>query len=304
MLIETRRAADLVGATPMDRPEDVQPNPVNGRVYVMLTNNTRRKQEQVDAVNPRANNAHGQVVELVPPGGEGEDADHAADEFGWNMLLLGGDPETADVGAKYHAQTQAWLSSPDNCAFDPQGRLWISTDQGGAQAKNAIPDGMFACDLAGDGRALAQVLLRLPGRGGDVRAGVHPGRQDAVRGRAAPGRGGRLRLDLREADDPLAGLPGGRAAAAVDRGHHQGRRRADRELGSAGGRPAGQPHQTGQLNRRCTVNQLGVGRSVLHFSPVGNTPPPSAGCLTHRNSLALGTASLEARREHCARRRR
>ena len=162
MLIETRRAADLVGATPMDRPEDVQPNPVNGRVYVMLTNNTRRKQEQVDAVNPRANNAHGQVAELVPPGGEGKDADHAADEFGWNLLLLGGDPEKADAGAKYHPQTQAWLSSPDNCAFDPQGRLWISTDQGGAQAKNAIPDGMFACDVAGDGRALLKFFFACP----------------------------------------------------------------------------------------------------------------------------------------------
>jgi secreted PhoX family phosphatase len=162
VLIETRRAADLVGATPMDRPEDVQPNPVNGRVYVMLTNNTRRKQEQVDAANPRANNAHGQVVELVPPGGEGKDADHTADEFGWNMFLIGGNPQTADAGAKYHAQTQAWLSSPDNCAFDGQGRLWISTDQGGAQAKNAIPDGMFACDVAGDGRGLLKFFFACP----------------------------------------------------------------------------------------------------------------------------------------------
>jgi uncharacterized protein len=102
------------------------------------------------------------VVELVPPGGAGADADHTADEFGWNMFLMGGNPEAADVGAKYHAQTQAWLSSPDNCAFDTQGRLWISTDQGGAQAKNAIPDGMFACDVAGDGRALMKFFFACP----------------------------------------------------------------------------------------------------------------------------------------------
>jgi secreted PhoX family phosphatase len=162
VLIETRRAADLVGATPMDRPEDVQPNPVNGRVYVMLTNNTRRKKEQVDAVNPRPSNAHGQVVELIPPGGEGQEADHAADQFDWSLVLLGGDPSKPEIGAKYHEQTEAWLSSPDNCAFDPQGRLWISTDQGGAQAKNAIPDGMFACDLSGDGRGLLKFFFACP----------------------------------------------------------------------------------------------------------------------------------------------
>jgi secreted PhoX family phosphatase len=162
VLIETRRAADLVGATPMDRPEDVQPNPANGHVYVMLTNNTKRKPEQVSAANPRPSNAHGQVVELIPPGGDGADADHAADEFAWSMFLLAGNPQAADSGAEYHPATEAWLSSPDNCAFDAQGRLWISTDQGPAQAKNDIPDGMFACDVAGDGRALMKFFFACP----------------------------------------------------------------------------------------------------------------------------------------------
>jgi secreted PhoX family phosphatase len=161
-LIETRRAADMVGATPMDRPEDVEPNPVNGRVYVMLTNNSRRKADQVDAVNPRAENLHGQILELIPPVGTGADADHTADRYQWAHVLLAGNPDKAGEKAAYHPGTQVWLSSPDNCAFDPQGRLWISTDQGEAQMKNNIPDGMYACDLAGPGRALVKFFFGVP----------------------------------------------------------------------------------------------------------------------------------------------
>jgi secreted PhoX family phosphatase len=162
VVIEARRAADLLGATPMDRPEDVQPNPVNGRVYVMLTNNTRRKAEQVDGVNPRAENAHGQVAELIPPGGAGPDADHTADQFDWDHLLIAGDPKKEGSGAQYHPDTEAWISSPDNVAFDSKGRIWISTDQGGAQAGNNIPDGMYACDFEGDGRALLKFFFACP----------------------------------------------------------------------------------------------------------------------------------------------
>jgi uncharacterized protein len=162
VVIEARRAADLLGATPMDRPEDVEPNPVNGRVYVMLTNNTRRKAEQVDGVNPRAENAHGQVAELIPPGGAGPDADHTADQFDWDHLLIAGDPKKEGSGAQYHPDTEAWISSPDNVAFDSKGRIWISTDQGGAQAGNNIPDGMYACDFEGDGRALLKFFFACP----------------------------------------------------------------------------------------------------------------------------------------------
>jgi len=225
LLIETRRAADLVGGTPMDRPEDVEPNPVNGRVYVMLTNNSKRKEGQTDAVNPRHSNRYGQIVELVPPGGAGADADHAADVFEWNMFLMAGNKAS---GAVYHPESQAWISSPDNCAFDTLGRLWISTDQGSKQIKDNIPDGMYATDVEGPGRALLKLFRRAAERR-DVRPRVHAGRQDPLRRGPAPGRG--KGLDLRDSLDPLARLRRRRAAAALDRGHHQRRWRPDRHLG-------------------------------------------------------------------------
>ena len=92
VLIDTRRAADLQGATPMGRPEDVETNPVNGRVYVMLTNNNTRKPDQISKLHPRPTNLYGHIVELLPPGSEGSDgahqALHTADEFRREVLLL------------------------------------------------------------------------------------------------------------------------------------------------------------------------------------------------------------------------
>lgn len=158
VLVETRRAAALLGATPMDRPEDVETDPVTGRVYVVLTNNRRRKPEAVDGPNPRAANEHGQILELVPPTTAGA-LDPAADSFSWEIFLLAGDPAS---GARYGEGTEVWLSSPDNIAFDPKGRLWIASDQGSRQAKNNIPDGMFACDVSGEGRAQLHFFYAVP----------------------------------------------------------------------------------------------------------------------------------------------
>ncbi len=159
--IETRRAADLLGATPMDRPEDVEANPANGRVYVMLTNNGNRTAERISAANPRPRNAHGHIVEMIPPGAGTAAVDHAATEGRWDLFLLAGKPGQ-DAGARYHRATsdQGWLSCPDNCAFDSKGRMWIATD--GAPGAAGIADGIWAADTAGPGRALTRLFYQAP----------------------------------------------------------------------------------------------------------------------------------------------
>ncbi|MCC7273921.1 MAG: PhoX family phosphatase [Alphaproteobacteria bacterium] len=155
-----RRAADLVGATPMDRPEDVEPNPVTGRVYVMLTGNANRKASQRDAANPRADNRHGHVLEIVPPTRDGR-PDHGAAEARWEIFLLAGRPGV-DAGARYHPATssEGWLSRPDNCAFDREGRIWMATDDAGATA--GVADGLYVADTTGPGRALARLFYQAP----------------------------------------------------------------------------------------------------------------------------------------------
>ncbi len=161
VVIEARRAADLLGATPMDRPEDVETNPVNGRVYVMLTNNSRRTGEQVNPANPRARNIHGHVVEIIPPGAGTPEMDHGAEEARWEIFIAGGKPGI-DPGAQYHRATsnEGWLSCPDNCAFDSKGRIWISTD--GAAEAAGVADGIYAADTAGRGRALTRLFYQGP----------------------------------------------------------------------------------------------------------------------------------------------
>jgi len=162
VVIEARRAATLLGATPMDRPEDVETNPINGRVYAMLTNNDSRKQGETDAANPRAKNKGGQVIEMIPPGGAGRDADHAAAEYTWEFFIIAGDP--AERGTLYNANISqnGWFACPDNCAFDAQGRIWIATDQGKWQGQFKTGDGLYAADVTGAGRANPRFFYRVP----------------------------------------------------------------------------------------------------------------------------------------------
>ena len=156
--IDTRLAADLLGATPMDRPEDAQPRG-DGTAYIMLTNNSRREADQVDAANPRPESRFGHIIEIKE-----KDGNHSATEGTWSILVLCGDPNIAEVGAQWHPDTSenGWFGSPDNCAIDADGRLWISTDQGRGWGRTGKSDGLYSLETEGDMRGHSKLFFRCP----------------------------------------------------------------------------------------------------------------------------------------------
>ena len=156
VLINTRRAADLLGATKMDGPEDVEANPETGKVYCVLTGNTRRKPDQVDRANPRADNTFGHIIEFIEDGG-----DHAASRFRWEIFILAGDPKDPAHRASYQGRTDiSVLATPDNLAFDDAGRMWVATD--GMEGAVAANDGVFAVDVEGPMRGRTRRFLSGP----------------------------------------------------------------------------------------------------------------------------------------------
>lgn len=165
VVIEARRAGDLLGATPMDRPEDVEAHPVTGHVYVVCTFNERRKPDQLNAANPRANNRFGHIVEIVPPIVNGK-PDHAASECDWGFFLLGGNPDDPAHGARYGGAVSpnGWLAAPDNIAFDRKGRIWITTD---GQGRFGFNDSLYAAQVSGPGRGVTRAFFTGP-RGSEI----------------------------------------------------------------------------------------------------------------------------------------
>ena len=139
--INTRLAADAVGATKMDRPEWNAVNPANGEIYFTLTNNSNRSidptgsQYLPDAANPRAytdmkgtskqnGNPNGHLVRLK----EGA----SVSSFSWDVYLFGAeagaDKSLVNISALTADQD---FSSPDGLVFSKAtGICWIQTDDG------------------------------------------------------------------------------------------------------------------------------------------------------------------------------
>jgi secreted PhoX family phosphatase len=171
VLIDTRLAADKVGPTRMDRPEDIEPNPVNGKIYCALTNNTQRgttwpadeanpvstsmvREELGAPLTPASGNRNGYVLEIT----EQEDRPTAR-RFRWKLMLVCGDPDAPETYfAGYPKDKVSPISCPDNVAFDPEGNLWVSTD-GNALGSN---DGLFRVPVSGPERGHVQQFLTVP----------------------------------------------------------------------------------------------------------------------------------------------
>jgi secreted PhoX family phosphatase len=130
VVIDARTAADVAGATYMDRPEWIAVHPKTKEVYVTLSNNTSRgkgsplhKKEPVGAepANPRAPNLMGHIVRWREANG-----DPASTRFEWDVFLLAGDPAHSDPLKQGNAGLA--FAQPDGLYCDQRGVLWIQTD--------------------------------------------------------------------------------------------------------------------------------------------------------------------------------
>jgi uncharacterized protein len=137
ILINTRGAADAVGATMMDRPEWIDTFPHELTAIGTLTNNNRRgttppsvndpngstlagsARPPVDAANPRVNNVYGHIVTWKYR------KDWTEPTFEWDIFMLAGDPAVPAHGSDIEGDK---FGSPDGIYVAPSGRLWIQTD--------------------------------------------------------------------------------------------------------------------------------------------------------------------------------
>jgi len=168
ILVNTRLAADAVGATPMDRPEWTAVNPANGEVYLTLTNNNAagRPVTGTDAANPRSyieprgtgtttGNPNGHIIRLREAGNL-----PSATTFAWDIYLFGADSTDANA-----ANVNLSGLTTDNDFSSPDG-LWFARPQNPSGVGRPLlliqtDDGAFT------DRTNNQMLAALPGRVGD-----------------------------------------------------------------------------------------------------------------------------------------
>lgn len=102
LLIHTRKAAKIVGATPLDRPEDIEIHPATKAVLVACS------------ANGKHDRPFGSLMKLEETGG-----DPLSMTFKASTFISGG--------------PQSGFACPDNLAFDAAGNLWMCSDISGVK---------------------------------------------------------------------------------------------------------------------------------------------------------------------------
>jgi len=174
--IFAREAARLVGATKMDRPEWLvvplhqgigHPAP---EVYCSLTNNNKRKTEQEDAANPRANNNFGHILRWTE-----NDGDAAAETFTWEVFLRGGNaahPEIEHRGDVPWQEPRQDFGSPDGLFLDRRGVLWVQTDVSSSTINQGVYKGLGHNQMLAVDPATKEVRRFLTGPAGCEVTGI------------------------------------------------------------------------------------------------------------------------------------
>ncbi len=184
VMVRAREAAARLGATKMDRPEDVE-SPVDGSfigkgsVFVMCTGNKSESGRAGNAANPRRAAAKGDGLERNIQGhivriDETSD-DHCALTFKWDIFAVAGDP-SAEMAVVTNQEGEtvnvsSWMNGapttsgdrfamPDNICFDYRGFAWVSTD--GTPDTFPCNDGVYVMPMSGTGPRPVKRFLTVP----------------------------------------------------------------------------------------------------------------------------------------------
>jgi uncharacterized protein len=184
VLVRAREAALRLGATKMDRPEDVQ-SPTDGTfrgqgsVFIMCTGNNSDQGRAGNAANPRRASAMGDGLERNFQGHivriDETRKDHASLTFTWDIFAVAGDPSAEKAlvttregvvvnASSWHNGAPTTLGDrfamPDNICFDNRGFAWVSTD--GTADTFPCNDGVYVMPTTGTGPRPVKRFLTVP----------------------------------------------------------------------------------------------------------------------------------------------
>jgi secreted PhoX family phosphatase len=136
VLVNAAEAAMLLGATPTDRPEDVEISPFDNTIFIAHTSNDKH------------GNMHGHITRFFE-----KDNDLGATEFDFEIFIAGG--------------RQSGFSAPDNLTFDSNGNLWTVTDISSSSLNKGIytnfkNNGVFVIQTTGPDKGTALQFASAP----------------------------------------------------------------------------------------------------------------------------------------------